>query len=183
MSVDFATINWMWLDSRITGSLLDILIECKDLYYKNYGRRQGLKKGHRIAWDVMDQSGKTTGQQFTKIGSYTFNARYMWHTYNTDNFVDPKEARKRLKTQERTLIDESGNEVAQSVWLSSLRNRLHSMAQSDNIWDSNDLWATLGIHDQGLRIKAGQYMRGNLGVEKSKHNNGASSYDLSELLV
>lgn len=183
MCVAFCTINWLWLDPRVTGSLCDILIECNDLHYKAYGRRNGLKKGYRIAWDIMDQSGKTTGRQFHKIGATTFNARYMWFTFNTENFVDPREARKKLQSEQKTIIDEFGNQVTQEAWLASLRGNLHRLAQAQDVWDSNDLWNSLNIQDQSLRIKAGQYMRGTLGIEKDKDRSGYSRYDLSALLV
>jgi len=182
MCVIFCTINWMWLDPRVTGSLCDILIESNDLYYRSYGRRHGLKKGNRIAWDIYDQSGKTTGHQFHKIGSTTFNARYMWNTYNTENFVDPREARKKLLADQKTIIDEYGNQVSQESWLSQIRGNIVSLAQTKALWDSNDLWDALGINERSLRIKAGQFMRGSLGIEKTKDHQGFSRYDLSELL-
>lgn len=182
MSIDFCTINWMWLDHRLTGSLCDTVIECTDLFYKPAGKREHVKKGHWIAWNLMDQSGKTTGKQFNPIGGATFNARFMWRTYDTLNYVDPREARKRLKAEVKTLVNEFGVEVTQEDWLKELRSKLHTLAQSETVWDSNELWDSLGILNQGLRIKAGQYMRGKLGIDKNKSRTGSSSYDLSGLL-
>jgi hypothetical protein len=183
MSVVFCTINWMWLDPRVTGSLCDILIECNDLYYKGYGRRNGLKKGYRLAWDIMDQSGKTTGKQNSKIGSTTFNARFMWHTYNTENFVDPREARRKLQAEQKTITDQFGNLVPQNTWFAQVRDNVIQLAKTKQVWDGNDLWDALGIQDQGLRVRAGKFMRGQLGVEKIRHWTGASSYDLADLVA
>lgn len=182
MCVNFCTINWMWLDPRVTGSLCDLIIECNDLYYLPYGKRMGLKKGHRIALDIMDQSGKTTGHQFSKVGSLTFNSRYMWHTYNTENFVDPREARKKLKAEKRMMWDETGQEIEQEVWHRRLTANLQQLAEAQKSWKAHQLWETLGINDHSLRIKAGSYMRNRLGIEKTKQRNGSSTYDLSELL-
>jgi len=182
MCVNFCTINWMWLDPRVTGSLCDLLIECNDLFYRPFGKRAGLKKGYRLAWDIMDQSGKMTGQQFNSVGSLTFNARYMWFTYNTENFVDPREARKRLKAEKKMITDEYGQQITQEDWIKRLTKNLYSLAEAQGVWKSSDLWATLGIHDQGLRIKAGSYMRNQLGIEKQTKRNGRSSYDLLGLL-
>lgn len=181
MCVVFCTINWMWLDPRVTGSLCDLLIECNDLYYRSYGRRHGLKKGYRLAWDITDQSGKISGRQFHKLASTTFNARYMWHTYNTENFVDPRQARSKLQSEQKTVTDQFGNQVNQESWLAQIRGNIMTLAQAKPVWDSNDLWDALGISERSLRIKAGQYMRGSLGIEKTKDHDGFSRYDLSEL--
>ena len=182
MCVVFCTINWMWLDPRVTGSLCDLLIECNDLYYRHYGRKHGMKKGWRLAWDITDQSGKTSGRQFHKLASTTFNSRYMWNTFDTENFVDPREARRKLFAEQKTIIDEFGNEITQESWLNQIRTNVQILAKTKGEWDSNDLWDALGIYDRSLRIKAGQYMRGSLGIEKRKDHEGFSRYDLSELV-
>jgi hypothetical protein len=182
MCVDFCTINWMWLDPRVTGSLCDILIECNDLYYKQYGRKKGIKKGHRIAWDIKDQSGKISGRQFSHLASTTFNARALWHTYNTENFVSPIEARKRLKAQEKTVVDQFGNEISMSEWHKQLHAQLLNLSQAQPRWSAFDLWNALGITEPGLKVKAGQYMRGQLGIEKFQQGNGSMNYDLSTIL-
>jgi hypothetical protein len=171
----------MWLDPRVTGSLCDLLIECNDLYYKAYGKKNGLKKGWRLAWDIMDQSGKMTGKQFNPIGSTTFNARFMWNTYNTENFVDPREARKKLRAEQKMVTDEFGNEVPLSQWLSHVHENVLKLAKTQAEWDARDLWNALGIEDMGLRMRAGRYLRGSLGIEKIKDNCGYSRYDLSDI--
>lgn len=182
MCVDFCTINYMWLDPRVTGSLCDILIECSDLYYKPYGKKKGLKKGWRLCWDITDQSGKTSGRQFAHLCSTTFNARAMWYTYNTENFVDPREARRKLQAEQKVIIDENGEQIAELAWLSRVRSNVINLAKVKPIWDGNDLWDSLGIDEPGLRVRAGKFMRSALGVEKSTHRNGFSRYDLSELV-
>lgn len=179
MCVDFCTINWMWLDPRVTGSLCDILIECNDLYYKNFGRKKGMKKGHRIAWDIEDQSGKVSGRQFHHLASTTFNARAMWYTYNTENFVNPVEARKRLKEEERTLVDQFGNEIKESEWYNQLGSQIITLAQAQPYWTSEDLWDALDLHEAGLRVKAGKFMRSRLGVDKRQNKIGRITYDLT----
>lgn len=181
MCVDFCTINWMWLDPRVTGSLCDLLIECNDLYYKAFGRKKGIKKGHRIAWDVQDQSGKVSGKQFQHIASTTFNARAMWHTYNTENFVDPVEARKKLKEADKTMTDQFGNEVRQKDWYSHLGGQITTLAGAAPKWSSEDLWDALGLDDPGLRIKAGRFMRSRLGIDKRQNKLGRVTYDFSDL--
>ena len=183
MCVVFCTINWMWLDPRLTGSLCDLLIECNDLYYKNFGKKRRLKKGYRIAWDITDQSGKVSGRQFHEICKTTFNARALWHTYNTENFVDPREARKKLMADQKMIVDEFGNEITEASWKEQIRKNLHRLAQSQDEWDSNDLWQALGIEERGLRVKAGQFMNGTLGISKLKDREGYSRYDLSALTV
>lgn len=182
MCVSFCTINWHWLDPRVTGSLLDILIECNDLYYKGYGRKQGIKKGHRIAWDVRDQSGKVSGRQFHNLASTTFNARAMWKTYDTESFVDPIEARKRLVRNEKTMLDEFGQEVSPTDWFRTLTNKLSKLALVQDEYDSEDLWAALGLHNSpGLRVVAGRHMKGGLGIAKEADKYGHAVYDLSVL--
>lgn len=183
MCVDFCTINWMWLDPRITGSLCDLVIECNDLYYKGYGRKHGLKKGWRLTWDIQDQSGKISGRQFKKLASTTFNARAMWKTYNTENFVDPREARKKLQADQKTIVDQFGNEILEVDWQKQLRSNVIQLAKTQSAWDGNDMWSALGIEDQSLKIKAGRYLRSSLGVEKARNREGYSMYDLSELLA
>lgn len=182
MCVDFCTINWMWLDPRLTGSLLDILIECNDLYYRSYGRKHGMKKGHRIAWDIFDQSGKVSGKQLHPIASTTFNARLMWYTYNTEDFVDPVQARKNLNRDERTLEDQFGNTIKQSDWYNMIGSQLVSMAKAQPFWSSDDLWDSLGLDDPGLRIKAGRLMKSALNIDKKISGKlGRVTYDLSSL--
>lgn len=182
MCVDFCTINWMWLDPRVTGSLTDLLIECNDLYYKGYGRKHGMRKGHRIAWDIEDQSGKISGKQFHHLASTTFNARSMWMTYNTENFVNPQEARKKLKEEEKTVFDEFGNEITEKHWLASVGHKLQQLSNSQIRWTNHDLWEALGIEDQGMRIKAGRFMANTLGVTKRVNNKlGRAYYDLSTM--
>lgn len=182
MCVDFCTINWLWLDPRVTGSLCDLLIECNDLYYRNYGRQHGMKKGWRLAWNITDQSGKITGRQFHKLCKTTFNARLMWKTYNTENFVDPREARKKLQTEQKVIIDERGQQVTEAAWLTNLRTNVMSLAQTKQVWDGNDFWSALGLDDPGLRARAGRYLRSSLGVEKSRNHLGFSKYDLADLV-
>lgn len=179
MCVDFCTINWLWLDPRVTGSLCDILIECNDLYYKAYGRRHGLKKGHRIAWDVRDQSGKISGRQFSYLASTTFNARLLWHVYNTENFVNPLEARKRLKQKEKTIVDQFGNEILMTDWYNQLSGQLHTLAKAQPRWEAHELWESLGIEEFGLRVRVGNYMRNHLNVGKYESTGGRKVYDLS----
>jgi hypothetical protein len=181
MCVDFCTINYMWLDPRVTGSLCDVLIECTDLYYKPFGRKHGLKKGWRLCWDLTDQSGKITGRQFNHMGKTTFNSRAMWYTYNTENFVDPREARKKLQAEQKVIIDETGQQVTEAAWLTKIRTNVIQLAQTKPQWDGNDLWDSLGITDISLKIRAGRYMRSSLGVEKTQNRGGYSFYDLSEL--
>jgi len=182
MSVDFCAINWLWLDPRVTGDLLDILIWCNDLYYKPYGRSHGIQKGHRITWDVKDQSGKLSGRQFTHIASTTFNARIMWFTYDTLNFVDPEEARKRLKRHEKTMFDEFGAEVTESQWYSDLAGKISDLARTKQVWPNDQLWPALGLPDRGLRIKAGTFMKNQLGIDKTSDKHGRAYYDLSMLV-
>jgi hypothetical protein len=182
MCVDFCTINYMWLDPRITGNLCDVLIESTDLYYKPYGKKNKLKKGWRLCWDLMDQSGKITGRQFTHLGNTTFNARAMWYTYNTENFVDPREARKKLQAEQRVIIDEFGNQVSEASWLAKIRANVFQLAKTKPIWKGSDLWDTLGISEQALKQKAGICLIRNMGVEKTKDGYGQSEYDLSSLI-
>jgi len=182
MCVVFATINWMWLDPRVTGSLCDVLIECNDLYYRSFGKKNGLKKGYRIAWDITDQSGKLSGRQFNKLASTTFNARYMWQTFNTENFVSPQEARKKLLAEQKMMADEFGNQITQSSWLDAIRQNITKLAKTQPEWESRELWEALGINEPGLRVKAGRYLHSNLGIEKTKDREGYSRYDLSELV-
>jgi hypothetical protein len=183
MCVVFATINWMWLDPRVTGSLCDILIECNDLYYRNYGKKHGMKKGYRIAWDITDQSGKLSGRQFNKLASTTFNSRYMWQTFNTENFVNPQEARKKLMAEQKMIIDEFGNQVPQTDWLGGIREKVIKLAKTQNVWEARDFWDALGIDDQSHKVTAGRFIRSQLGIDRTRDDNGAGRYDLSEVLI
>jgi hypothetical protein len=183
MCVTFATINWMWLDHRITGSLCDLLIECNDVYYKSYGRKHGLKKGWRIAWDVQDQSGKLSGKQFSQIAATTFDARIFWNTFDTDNFVNPIEARKRLKSADKVIFDQYGNEITKTEWLKRITGDISQLAQTQTVWDRRDLWEALGVQERGLQSMIGNYLR-TIGVDDGggRLGNGDRKYDLSALL-
>jgi hypothetical protein len=183
MCVIFATINWMWLDSRITGSLLDLMIECNDLYYKGFGRKNHIQKGNLLSWDITDQSGKISGSQFKYLGHRPFNARYMWGTYNTENFVNPLEARKKLMAEQKMITDEFGQQVSMDAWFSRLKDNTTKLAKARPDWESEELWDALGISDRGLKVKAGQYMKGVLGVEKQQLSSGGYTYDLAELVT
>lgn len=182
MCVVFATINWLWLDPRVTGSLCDILIECNDLYYRNYGKKHGLKKGYRIAWDITDQSGKLSGRQFAKLASPVFNASYMWKTFNTENFVSPQEARKKLMAEQKMIIDENGNQVSQTDWLGGVRQNVMKLAKTQPDWDASDFWSALGITEQSHKTMAGRFLKSNLGIERTRAYDGAGKYDLSVLV-
>jgi hypothetical protein len=182
MCVDFCTINWLWLDPRVTGSLCDLLIECNDLYYKPYGRRHGLQKGWRLTWDITDQSGKVSGRQFHKLCKTTFNARYMWKTYNTENFVDPREARKKLQAEQKVMVDENGEQVTETNWYAKIRAEVLTLAKTKPEWDSREFWEALGISDPGQKVKAGRFLKSSLNIDRGRDSNSLERYyDLSEI--
>jgi hypothetical protein len=160
-----------------------VLIECNDLYYNHgFRRKHQLRKGERITWDIEDQSGKLSGKQFTHLMSTTFNARGMWGTYNTENFVDPRDARKKLQGEDKMITDDNGNQVKKSEWLEMLKHKLVDLVRSGlTQWKSGDLWNALMIENDGLRKIAGRYMKYELGVEKSQSGFGGSAYDLSAI--
>ena len=106
----------------------------------------------------------------------------MWKTYNTENFVDPREARKKLQADQKTVIDQFGDEILEADWQNQIRSNVMQLAKTQTSWDGNDMWDALGIQDQSLKIKAGRYLRSSLGVEKARNREGYSRYDLSELL-
>lgn len=164
MPVIFCTINYMWIDPRITGSLCDVLIECKDLYYTSYGKKHGLKKGERIAWDMTDQSGKITNHQGMKLPSMTFDLHTMHHCWDTENWVDPHEARKKLKKDEKTIIDENGNEISVSQWYKNIDQRLAQIP--DGEYSPREWWDMIGITDDSLKLQAGKYLS-RLGIQKT----------------
>lgn len=181
MCVIFCTINYAWLDPRITGSLLDVMIECNDLYYQYYGRKNKLQKGCGLTWKITDQSGKITGHQNRLIDTRVFNARCMWGTYNTENFVDPREARKKLLGEQKMITDEFGKQIPEVQWYEQMKLNAIKLARARPDWESVELWEALGINDPGQKMKAGRYMR-SLGVDKTtRRSDGISSYDLSEL--
>lgn len=183
MSITFCTINWMWIDPRVTGSLCDITIQCNDLYYDQFLRRKHhLRKGEWISVTATDESGKITGHQGTEIDSGTINARKMWGCFDTNNYVDPVQARKRLNGDEKMINDEYGNPVSKRQWLANLKIKLDSLVKSGlTQWNSKDLWDSLAIDDDGLRKIAGRYMKNELGVEGQRKAEGGMVYDLSAL--
>jgi len=175
MCVTFCTINWQWIDPRVTGSLCDIVIECNDLYYKPYGKKHGLKKGERITWDILDQSGKITGRQNSHIDSRTFNARLFWDTFDTEHFVDPREARKKrhgYNDAEKMLPGVDGELMPEGEWLASVKARVSALAQAQSRWKSKDLFDSLGLEEHGLRLRAGRLLRRIPGVYVNDSRNG-----------
>lgn len=183
MSITFCTINWMWIDPRVTGSLCDITMKCADMYYDHYYRRKNhLRKGEWISVNATDESGKVTGQQGTEIDTGTINLRKMFGVFDTNNFVDPIQARRKLQGEAKMIFDEYGKEVKKSEWLEKLKHKLVDLVNSGlTQWKSKDLWAALMIDDDGLRKIAGRYMARDLGIERSVGGNSIATYDLSVL--
>lgn len=171
MPVVFCTINYSWIDPRITGSLCDIMIECNDLYYKAYGKKHHLRKGERCTWDIVDQSGKFTGKPFNPLPGRTFFSKMFWNTFNTENFVDPHEARKKLGSQEKTIIDSNGTALPQSEWLKTIEYKMLNIP--DGEYNPRDWWDMLGVEDTSQKLIAGRHLA-KLGIQKT--GTGMSSY-------
>lgn len=183
MSVTFSTINWQWLDPRVTGSLCDLMIECNDLFYKPYGKKHGLKKGQRCTWDIMDQSGKYSGKAFSRLDSRTFESKMFWSTFDTEHFVDPIEARRKRKVYDtkKVLLGPDGEPMEENEWLMSVGNQVLDLASKQpGEWKSKELYDTLGIETIGLRQKVGRYLRDALKI-RSRDTMGRTVYDLSNI--
>lgn len=148
MSIVFCTINYNWLDPRVTGSLCDIGIKCRDLHFTPWGRKNGIKKGSLINWEATDMSGKYTGFEESKIADGTFWAELIWGSYNTMNFVDPLASRKRLNLsgaqaeKELTRLGYDGDK------LSAVKHKLMALQLAvPDKWDKADLFDSLGIYN------------------------------------
>lgn len=182
MCVTFCSINWQWIDPRVTGSLCDLIIECNDLYYKPYGKKHGLKKGERITWDPLDQSGKLTGRQNSKMQGRTFNSRLFWNTFNTEQFVNPREARQKRNpyAKIRTYPGPDGEPMEEAEWYNSIKHRVIALGKSQGEWKAKELFDSLGIEELGLRQKAGSYLRNVLDA-RTRATMGRLIYNLSDL--
>lgn len=184
MVVTFATINWAWLDPRLTGSLVDILIECNDIHYTAWGKRKGLRKGERIIWTVFDKSGKLTGHRNVRVMKTTFYARSFWGTFNTWNYISPMDARRKLKSQLRKVITgEDGKQYDREEWLKQKRMEIFKLAKEYPEWDARDLWDRLGVKDDHhLKIILGAELS-NMGAVRDKAWDGTVSYQMGGILV
>jgi len=185
MCVTFCCINYQWMDPRVTGNLCDITIECNDLYYKHYGKKHGVKKGERITWDITDQSGKLSGRQFTHLDSRTFNARLFWNTFDTEYYVDPREARRKRNhygEEKKMLMGPSGEPMEEAEWYNSLKHRVAALAKAQPDWKSKELYDTLGVDGIGARQKAGSFLRRLRGVQ-IKDGRGGAIFDFSNMEV
>lgn len=183
MSVVFSTINWAWLDPKLTGSLCDVMIECNDLYYKPAGKKQGLKKGEVTCWDITDQSGKFTGKPFTKICSKVFYSKSMWGVFDTENFVDPLEARRSVKYGGLAhTIGMNEAEFNKGQWLAEKKAQLDKLwEQNPGKWDDEELWRALNVMEEGQRKELGKSFV-KWGIEKVSKNSGKAKYNLEQLV-
>ena len=183
MNIVFTTINAAWLDPRFTGSLLDIAVKCKDLYFTPWGNDHGLTKGVVSWWDFTDISGKYTGTPGMTIDSRAFFYRNIWNTFNTQFFINPLEARKRLVYDKQKLtIGADGLEIPvnnSSLKMDGIRQQLLELKDiNGGVWDDEELWQTLGIQDLGGRVQVGRTLR-KWGIEKKINYKGESRYILS----
>ena len=183
MSVTFSTINWAWLDPKLTGSLCDITMECQDLHFKPYGRKHKIGKGVRSTWDIMDQSGKYTGRQFTKLASVTFYNKAIWGVFDTEYFLNPIEARRSVRYGKSPIvIGQDGQSYDKGEWLAEKRQQLVSLHGSNpGKWDDEELWQALDIQNEGQRMTLGR-MFSKWGVRKQQTVNGYK-YNLEGMAV
>jgi hypothetical protein len=182
MVITFATINWAWLDPRLTGSLTDILIECNDIHYTSWGKRKGLRKGERIIWDVIDKSGKLTGRQNTRVMKTTFYGRAFWGTFNTFNYIKPSDARKKLKSQTiKFITGDDGQQYEKEAWIQDKKLQILKLAAEYPEWDAKELWERLGIEQRGLRVTLGQAIS-DMGGVKTQDRSGHATYSLQGLV-
>jgi len=181
MVVTFATINWAWLDPRLTGSLADVLIECNDLHYTAWGKHRGLRKGERIIWDITDKSGKLTGRQNVRVMKTTFYGRAFWGTFNTFNYIKPSDARRKLRSQTMKFVTgDDGQQYERETWIQNKKIEILKMASEYPEWDAKDFWERLGIENQGLRVTMGHILS-EMGAVKERDYHGQSSYRLQAL--
>jgi hypothetical protein len=184
MNLVFTSINAQWLDPRFTGSLLDIAVKCKDLYFSPWGNEHQVGKGIISWWDFVDISGKYTGNQGMPIDSRAFFYREIWNTFNTQFFINPLEARKRLVYDKMKItIGADGQQIIQdNKWINSIKQQLIDLKQiNGGIWSGRDLWETLGIKDLASRVTIGKAMR-NWGVLKKGSRTGGDRYWLQEMV-
>lgn len=183
MSVVFSTINWAWLDPKLTGSLCDITIECQDLHFKPYGRKHKIGKGVRSTWDVKDQSGKYSGHQYTNLAAITFYNKVMWGVFDTENFVDPTEARRAVRySNPPIMIGQDGQTYDKGEWLAEKRRQLVSLYEANpGRWDDEELWQALGVENEGQRMTLGR-MFSKWGVRKHQTVDGYK-YNLEGMAV
>jgi len=172
MTITFSTINYLWLDPRVTSSLADVTMECSDFYYDPYYRNKyHLKKGEWIGYDAKDVSGKLTGTQNNDLDTGEINIRKIWGIVDTEHFVDPRKSRQRLASEERTIIDETGNEIPVSQWYKTLEQRVNDIP--DGEYSPRDWWKMVGVQDDGLKLQAGKFFS-KLGIQKTGY--GKSNY-------
>jgi hypothetical protein len=185
MNVTFCTINWQWIDPRITGSLADLIIECNDLFYKPYGKKHKLEKGVRIAWDILDQSGKKSGRQNTPLVSTTFYGKAFWGSFDTEHFVDPRKARQKRagynNTAPKILPGPDGEPMELPEWETSIKFRVAALAQSERKeWAARELHDTLGAENLSMKQRIGTLLRSMPGVQIKDGRHGAI-YNLSNV--
>lgn len=184
MSIIFTVINPRWLDPRFTGALLDIAIQTHDLYHTEYGKSNGLGKGEVVKWDMWDQTGKYQGTPGRYLGSVAFALWMVWNTWNTRHFINPLEARKRVRFNHQ-LIDYGKGILGESMPQDGMEQEIKEVvdslrAEGHTSIRSNDLWSTLGYEAKGIRSSAGQVLR-RLGVRIRRSNVRGDWYDLSRM--
>jgi hypothetical protein len=178
VSVVFTTINANWLDPRFTGSLLDLRVSCKDLFFTPYGKAEGLRKGHVIHWDIYDITGKYSGYPGRPLGTRPFLMRQIFGAWQTRYFINPMDARRKLKFNSETITAGGSDEAGTGgiVDRQTMQDRIRLVTEGLQLSGTKtipakEIWATLGIESRGVAVWGGQLLK-QMGYVKRQTDNG-----------
>lgn len=190
MNVVLSAISPRWLDPRFTGSMLDVMIETRDLYHTPYGKANGMHKGVTVVWRCWDITGKYAGYQKRFIGMRHFFLRSVWGMFDTEYFINPIEARKNLRFNREVVMVGGDDKLDEEYGYtapyapapprdmeSEIKQIIDSLiAEGYTEVSSSDLLETLGYHQPGIKQRAGAVLS-RLGVKKrQKWSNGVRGY-------
>ena len=87
LGVHYTVQDWEDLDPRVRKKT-HTLIVCRDLYWSNWGREEGVGRGELISANFIDVKGFFTGTPWTPGPSQMIRTKEIWPYYDTFGDVD-----------------------------------------------------------------------------------------------
>jgi hypothetical protein len=137
-------LRWIGLKTR---EETDIEIGCQDAAKTPKGRRL-YKRGERIYWDYKDWSGNWTGKAYEDdpiTYPYTFEAKFLWGSYDTNQRFDIFEAMRGLKLDlDKTVISDKDQNA--KIDLEATERMIESLFSKEERIKASEIYDLVGAN-------------------------------------
>jgi hypothetical protein len=174
-----------WIDRRLNYET-DVQVNCENLSYSDWGRKNQVPSGAVILCRYYDLSGVITGHAVNKDWWQSYLCkqfvigRQVWGCYDTSQVIDLEEAftNVKLDLKQRVISNKAHpGDISESLYdvADTIRAHRGNMVPTSEYWN---LAESMGV--EGSSRQLGRYLR-DLGIVRKQQSGGSYCYDLTGL--